>query len=197
MQIPTPNQRESMVAPENRLQNNQPGPIFNSQFNPPPQSVVNENPPAIDQACVSCNLKDNLDKKMLPCGCLIHTNCVQVSYEIPLSEVESKIPMFACQRCKKPIQFEFFDKVNNLKEDAKRNAKLLMFSYCKFRCPKDDKEMSFTTLNKKFKARNKKCTNCDYKYCSFCCAKGGHRFFCDLLKEFKKGKLNEDHFIRR
>ena len=145
--------------------------------------------------CSSCSMENTKDSLALPCGCIIHMNCVKINYAEELKKAKSKINVFNCKQCNKPIAFEFFDRVTNLSPPAKKNAKLLMFSHCKFRCPVDDRELNFCMVSKKFKARNKKCEFCNYKYCSFCQVKGGHRFYCDLLKGFKNDDLNQENYI--
>ena len=152
---------------------------------------------ALDKKCSSCSLEKNNTSLTLSCGCSIHINCVKINFEKQLIQAKSKIKNFNCKQCNIPIQFEFFDIVPGLDATAKRNANLLMFSYCKFICPADEKELKFGMLSKKFKARNKKCEFCNYNYCSFCHVKGGHRFNCDLLKAYKKGNLDEKKFITK
>jgi hypothetical protein len=133
----------------------------------------------------------------LPCSCVIHIECLKDKYQLSLREAKTRIKNLICQKCKKIILFDFFANIDQLDPVAQKNAKLLMFSYTKFYCPDDKRYTKYSILSKKLTARDKKCNICKTIFCTFCGVKGGHRFFCDLLRGFKNNQDDLDQFISK
>ena len=147
--------------------------------------------------CSFCNKAIMRSSCEMPCKHLYHPNCIKEIYESKIIKMSKRSDEMLCYKCETKIPFHFFERCAFLEPSAKLNISLQLFSTTKFVCPNCHVELEFTILSKKFKACDKKCTNCKSNFCRFCLVQGGHRFFCDLLKNFKKGNVCIESFIKK
>ncbi|OMJ76378.1 hypothetical protein SteCoe_24279 [Stentor coeruleus] len=137
--------------------------------------------------CMICNKLTKSEYITLKCKHHCHRQCFKDEYnkKIKNSKKNSDIK---CKSCLQVIPAEFLSNLSILSVKAKINAMCINFSSINIVCPNCSIDTKKCMLSKKnLKPKTKKCKKCNYKYCTFCLVIGGHRFFCDLFKDFKKG----------
>lgn len=149
--------------------------------------------------CVICGLNDSKESITLSCKHLYHKPCFILLYEDKILKLTKRSLPMKCNSkgCNSNIEFSFLDNVTWSDKKVRQIISLQLYSNTKFSCPNCEKEIDSFMLSKKMKAKTKKCMSCKNKFCSFCGVKGSHRFFCDLLREFKTGKLDQDKYIEK
>lgn len=158
----------------------------------PESKVINyaSVPPILQIPEVECAICKKLTKSeyiTLKCKHHYHRTCFKDEYNKRIKRC-SKASDIKCKSCPEVISAEFLSNLTILSMKAKINAMCLNFSSINIVCPNCSFDTKKCMLSKKkLKPRTKRCGKCNYKYCTFCLVIGGHRFFCDLFKDFKKG----------
>jgi hypothetical protein len=167
-----------------------PQPLF--QTAPPPVIL-----PSIPVGnCSKCDKKIDENYIKLDCPHFFHRECFKNQYENKILKAK-KVSDIACIKCSKLINIESLSNMSFLENKVKTRANILNFSTVEVSCPKCQMPLKEKMVNpKNLKPEDAKCKNCKSKICSFCSVIGGHRFFCDLFRDFSQGKSNFDQYVK-
>ena len=145
--------------------------------------------------CSVCNISITRSSCEMPCKHSYHPNCIKQTYETKIQKMSNRSDELPCHVCKAKVPFNFFERCTFLEAPARLLIQLQIFSHTEFKCPNCKIETISRMLSNNLKARNKKCKQCESNFCTFCEVKGGHRFFCDLLRDLKKGRVRNEKFV--
>lgn len=163
-----------------------------SQTTPPPIIL-----PSIPIGnCSKCDGKISEVFVKLDCPHFFHRECFKNQYEEKILKAK-KISDIACIKCSQLVNIESLSNMHFLEKKALIRANVLNFSTVEVSCPNCSMPLKEKMVNpKNLKPEDAKCKKCQSKICSFCSVIGGHRFFCDLFRDYSKGESSFDHYLK-
>lgn len=138
-----------------------------------------------NRICVLCCRKTPENFK---CTHTYHPDCFK-NYIRKYLPSQKMIPPIMCgySNCLCIIPFDYIMSVKTLDKKIFNSALKQLYSQIKYFC-ECGSESSLNKLNEDLKFQKFYCTICKSNYCTFCGAKGGHRFSCELLNSLNKNK---------
>ena len=146
-----------------------------------------------EEICEACKMNYS-DPIILNCKHYFHKTCFKISITKMIKSAKN-INEVVCPICKTPISERFITNFNGLDPKTTLKGNMLYFAAINRICPYCKTLTTITMLSSKLEPIFRRCTNCDFKFCSFCERGGAHRFSCDLFNDFKKGKVNISNIV--